>query len=153
LRAIVRRGSIISLAREKKMRICVLSLAALVTLAAPAPAETADDKRKAIAAVFETALREHAVFLNCSATDPELHGPARTSGEETIAASIALMTSHKADSALIAQFKDRGAYTKVMRLDAPLREIMAMCPAGWQKPYFEYRFVVLHSRVSNILNR
>jgi len=135
------------------MRICVLSLAALITLAAPAPAETDDDKRKAIAAVFETALREHTVFLNCSATDPEMHSPTRASWEETVRASIALMTTHKADPALVAQFRDRGAYAKVMRLDAPLREIMAMCPAGWQKPYFEFRFVVLHSRVSDILNR
>lgn len=116
-------------------------------------AEAAEDKRKAIAAVFETALREHTVFLNCSATDPETHAPVRVGWEETVAASIDLMTSHKVDPAFVAQFKERGAYAKVVRLDAPLREIVAMCPAGWIKPYLEFRFVMLHSEVSKILNR
>lgn len=135
------------------MRIFAFAFAALITFATTALTETADDKRKAIAEVFETALREHVVYLNCSAPDPEVHGPMRKGWEEMVEASIGLMTSHKVDAAFIAQFKERGAYAKIMRLDAPLREIVAMCPAGWQKPYFEFRFVILHSRVSDILNR
>ena len=105
------------------MRNCVLSLAALITFATAALAETAEDKRKAIAAVFETALREHTVFLNCSATDPDMHAPIRKTWEEMIDSSIALMTTHKADPALMADFKERGAYAKIVRLDAPLREL------------------------------
>lgn len=130
--------------------VAVIALACLV---APARAETADDKKKAIAAVFETALGENEVFLNCTATDPEVHKLARANWEETVAASVSLMSSHRVDPAFVAQFRERAAYEKVMRLDAAFRQMVAICQGDWQKRFHEFRFVVLHSRVSDILNR
>jgi len=134
------------------MRAALVALA-LYCFVPPVSAETTEEKRKAIVEAFEASLREHVVFLNCSATDPTFHKAARLNWEEMAAATIEEMTKHKVEAALIAQIEERAAYAKVMRLDAPLREIIALCPENWQRPFYEFRFILLHNRVGEILRR
>ena len=131
----------------------IVTALALLGFCSAAAAETAQAKREAIAEVFEAALREHVVFLNCSAPDHTTHKLARQSWEDMIGLSLVLMDQHKVDPAFIAQIKERGAYAKVMRLDSPLRDILALCPEGWEKPLYEFRMVLLHVRVGDILKR
>ena len=134
------------------MRAALFALA-FACCGLPASAETAEQKRKAIVEVFEASLREHAVFLNCSATDRDMHRIARKNWEEMIAATLLVMSERKADAALVAEIGDRAAYDKMMRLDATLRELLALCPENWQKPLIELRFIFLHNRVGEILGR
>lgn len=134
------------------MRAIITALA-LLGFYSTASAETVQAKREAIAEVFEAALREHVVFLNCSAPDQKIHKLARQSWEDMIGLAVVLMDQHKVDPAFVAQIKERGAYAKVMRLDSPLRDILALCPEGWEKPLFEFRMVLFHVRVGEILKR
>jgi hypothetical protein len=134
------------------MRAIVTALA-LLGFCSAASAETAQAKREAIAEAFETALREHVVFLNCTATDQKAHTLARQSWEDMVGLALVLMDQQEVDPAFIAQIKERGAYAKLMRLDSPLRDILALCPEGWEKPLFEFRMVLFHVRVREILIR
>ena len=134
------------------MRAIVTALA-LLGFCSTASAETAQAKREAIAEVFEAAFREHVVFLNCTSTDPKAHKLARQSWEDMIDLALVVMGQHNVDPAFIAQIRERGAYAKLMRLDSPLRDIIALCPDGWEKPLYEFRMVLFHVRVSEILKR
>ncbi len=134
------------------MRAIVTALA-LLGFCSTASAETAQAKRDAIAEVFEAALREHVVFLNCTATDQTAHRLARQGWEDMVGLALVLMAQHNVDPAFIAQIKERSDYAKVMRLDSPLRDILALCPEGWEKPLYEFRMVLFHVRVGEILNR
>lgn len=134
------------------MRIALIALAAAVC-AEPALGESAADKQAAITAAFETSLRENTVFLHCTVTDAKIHKVVVKTWQEMISESVASMTRANVDAAFIARLKERAAYEKMMRLDAPYREIVAMCQGDWSQRFQTARFVPLDRRVAEILGR
>ena len=135
------------------MRRLLIAAAAALSVTSPATAETAAEKQAALAQVIEASSREYVVFLNCTATDADSHALMRKNWEEMVARSVALMTTHKVDADFVRQFQERTAYDKMILRSTPFGEIIALCQGDWMKRMLEIRFIMLHNRVSDILNR
>ena len=134
------------------MRAALMGLVVTV-LSFPSLGQSAAEKQAAIAAAFETALRENTVFLNCSATEPESHKVYIKTWDDMVARSIDHLVRGNADAAFVAKLRARAAYAAVMRLDAPLREIVALCEGDWPDRFVMDEYVKLDRRIAEILGR
>jgi hypothetical protein len=134
--------------------LCPILLAAILALNpwAPALAETNPATLAKLQEVVDAAIKENVVFLNCSATDRNVHQIARQSWDEMTSLAILMMSAKSVDAGFVGAFRDRAAYDKMIRRDARFGEILEMCAAkDWMSQLYALEFVQLHLRVNAIL--
>jgi hypothetical protein len=132
------------------MRNHIFAALALVYMA-PAAAQVSAEAEARLKAALETSVQEHAVFLNCTVTDPQTHPLIRRGWDDMVASAIALLESAKADAALVRHFRERAAYDKLIRRDAKFGDIIAMCQSDWIERVTQLKYLLLNVRVSEIL--
>lgn len=134
------------------MKSRLSTLLAFVLLAAgPAEAQRAGIQDRLIAAL-DTAVKEHEVFLNCSATDRPAHTLIRRGWDDMVREAIAVLEAAKADDAVIKQYRERTDAEKMIRRDARFGEIVELCSGDWMDRAIRLNYLLLNVRVKEILD-
>ena len=88
-------------------RVKLAALAVIpMLLAAPAAAQRASVQDR-LTAALDTAVQEHEIFLNCSATDRQAHMLIRRGWEDMVRDAIAALEAANADAETLKQYRER----------------------------------------------
>lgn len=128
------------------------ALVALALLAAtPASAQRAGIQDR-LAAALETAVKEHEIFLNCSATDRPAHTLIRRGWEDMVREAIAALEAAKADAEILKQYCARTDAERMLKRDARFGEIIDFCSGDWMDRAINLKYMLLNVRVREILD-
>src|SRR5260221_307452 len=92
--------------RTTMPKLIIAAVAGLLLAAAPAAAQRAGTEDRLLA-VLDTAVKEHEIFLNCSATDRPAHTLIRRGWDDMVREAIAALEAAKADEAVLKQYRER----------------------------------------------
>jgi len=130
------------------------ALPALIALAllaaAPAAAQRAGIQDRLLAAL-DTAVKEHEIFLNCSATDRPAHTLIRRGWDDMVREAIAALEAAKADDAVLKQYRERTDAEKMLKRDARFADILEFCSGDWMERAISLKYLMLNVRVKEIL--
>jgi len=124
---------------------------ACLALAAPAAAQRAGLQDR-LAAALDTAVKEHEVFLNCSATDRPAHLLIRRGWDDMVREAIAALEAAKADDAIVKQYRERTDAEKMIRREARFGDILELCNGDWMDRAIKLNYLLLNVRVKEILD-
>ena len=132
---------------KRSLAACMAALA----LAVPAAAQRAGIQDR-LAMALDTAVKEHEIFLNCSATDRPAHTLIRRGWDDMVREAIAALEAAKADAAIVKQYRERTDAEKMLKRDARFAEILELCSGDWMDRAINLKYLLLNVRVREILD-
>ena len=128
----------------------IAALAGLLLAASPAAAQRAGIQDRLLGAL-DTAVKEHEIFLNCSATDRPAHTLIRRGWDDMVREAIAALEAAKADDGVLKQYRERTDAEKMLKRDARFADILELCSGDWMDRAINLKYLLLNVRVREIL--
>ena len=100
---------------------------------------------------LDTAVKEHEVFLNCSATDRQAHLLIRRGWDDMVRDSIAALEAANAGAEIVRQFRERTDAERILKRDARYGDILELCREDWMDRAINLKYLMLNVRVREIL--